>query len=96
MLVIPADRVVEAEESTKLLNVDIATSGVHWPELRDRVFGRIDAIVAGGTEYRKSLPNVTLYEGDARFTGDRQVTITMPDLIHRCGFSRSGRAGRWG
>ncbi|MGB3411358.1 MAG: mycothione reductase [Microthrixaceae bacterium] len=79
MLVIPADRVVEAAEATERLGVDIATNGVNWRQIRDRVFGRIDPIVAGGTEYRKSLPNVTLFEGDARFTGDRTVAISMAD-----------------
>lgn len=79
MLVIPADRVVEAAEATERLGLDIATNAVHWREIRDRVFGRIDPIVAGGTEYRKGLPNVTLFEGDARFSGDRTVTVSMPD-----------------
>lgn len=79
MLVIPADRMVEAHEATAKLGVDIEARAAHWPEIRDRVFGRIDPIVASGTDYRKSLPNVTLFEGDARFVGERTVKIAMTD-----------------
>ncbi len=79
MLVIPADRVVEAREASERLGVDIATNAVHWPAIRDRIFGRIDPIVESGTEYRATSPNVTLFQGDARFTGDRSVRIEMAD-----------------
>ena len=44
---------------------------VDWPALRDRVFGRIDPIVAAGKAYRQGpdCPNVTVYTGTARFVG---------------------------
>lgn len=67
MLVIPADRMVEAHEATAKLGVDIEARAAHWPEIRDRVFGRIDPIEAGGRAYRERLPNVTVYAETARF-----------------------------
>lgn len=58
------------------LGVDLTLDGVRWPDIRDRVFGRIDAIAAGGRRYRRDdNPNVTLFEGVGRFTGVRQVTV---------------------
>ena len=40
--------------------------------IRDRIFGRIDPISAGGREYRATgTPNLTLIEGTARFIGDK-------------------------
>lgn len=67
MFVLPADRVVEAGEAAAL-GVDIEVRGADWAAIRDRIFGRIDPIAAGGREYRaERCPNVTLIEGTARF-----------------------------
>jgi mycothione reductase len=59
-----------------------ARYGVHgtfesadWPAIRDRVFSRIDPIAAGGREYRLSNDNVTVFEGDARFVGERELEV---------------------
>ncbi len=46
-----------------------------WPAIRDRVFGRIDPIAEGGREYRHSLDNVVVFEGDARFVGERTLEV---------------------
>ncbi|HEY0521071.1 MAG TPA: FAD-dependent oxidoreductase, partial [Ilumatobacteraceae bacterium] len=46
-----------------------------WPAIVHRVFSRIDPIAEGGREYRLSLPNVTVYEGDARFVGERTIRV---------------------
>ena len=40
-----------------------------------RVFGRIDPIARGGLQYRYSLPNVTVYEGNATFVGERTLEV---------------------
>jgi len=63
MLVLPADRVVEAAESHRL-GVSFAPPSVDWPAIRDRLFGRIDPISAGGLEYRMGLDHVTVIEGE--------------------------------
>jgi mycothione reductase len=47
MFVLPADRVLEAADSHRL-GVTFPGPSVDWPDIRDRVFGRIDAISAGG------------------------------------------------
>ena len=47
MFVLPADRVVEADDAHRL-GVTFARRAVDWPAIRDRVFGRIDPISRGG------------------------------------------------
>ena len=42
------------------LGVHTQFDGADWPAIRDRVFGRIDPIAAGGEEYRRGLDNVTV------------------------------------
>ncbi|MCP3426481.1 mycothione reductase [Rothia sp. AR01] len=48
------------------LGVGMERTGVSWPAIRDRVFGRIDAISQGGLEYREGLENVDVYTEYAR------------------------------
>ncbi|MET9318444.1 mycothione reductase [Kribbella sp. NPDC003505] len=62
--------------------VDEQLLGVRWPEVRDRIFGRIDPIAAGGSEYRHHNPdnaNVTVYDGTGRFTGFKELTVDSKD-----------------
>ena len=67
MFVLPADRVAEAAEAA-VIGVDMHVNSTDWVGIRDRIFGRIDPIAAGGREYRaERCPNVTLIEGTARF-----------------------------
>jgi mycothione reductase len=88
MFVHPADLAAMPAAGARL-GVDATLDGVRWPEIRDRIFGRIDPIAAGGREYRCEHPdnaNVTVYEGTARFTGPRQLdidgeTITADQIV---------------
>ncbi len=90
MFVIPADITTWAETSDRL-GVDLRFHGADWGAIRDRVFGRIDPIAAGGREYRANgSPNVTLIEGTARFVGDRVLDvegerITAPQILIAAG-----------
>jgi mycothione reductase len=62
--------------------VDEQLLGVRWPEVRDRIFDRIDPIAAGGSEYRHHHPdnaNVHVYDGTGRFTGDKELTVDGKD-----------------
>ncbi len=63
--------------------VDSELHGVRWPEIRDRVFGRIDPIAEGGKLYRLEHPdndNVTVYREQAAFVGPKTLQIgTGPD-----------------
>lgn len=63
------------------LGVDLRFDGVDWPAIRDRIFARIDAIEAGGRSYREGpeCPNVSVFEGHGRFTGAKELTISLHD-----------------
>lgn len=75
MYVYPAD-VAQHVRHAGRYGVDATLDGVRWTEIRDRIFGRIDPISAGGRAYRADrCSQVTLYEGHARFTGPRQVMV---------------------
>jgi mycothione reductase len=75
MFVLPADVAEEARHSARL-GIDVTFNGADWAAIRDRVFGRIDPISSGGREYRANgSANVTLIEGTARFTGDKQFDV---------------------
>mgnify|MGYP003375824771 FL=1 len=77
MLIYPAT-VIRLAEEAKALGVDLSLDGVRWREIRDRTFGRIDPIAAGGEEYRRGQDHVTVYGGTATFVGDRTVEVTDP------------------
>jgi mycothione reductase len=62
--------------------VDEELVGVRWPEVRDRIFDRIDPIAASGSEYRHhhaDNANVTVYDGTGRFTGSKELTVDGKD-----------------
>ena len=90
MFVLPADVAVTAQTSEKL-GVDTQFIGADWAVIRDRIFGRIDPISAGGREYRATgTPNVTLIEGTARFIDDKVFdvdgrVITAPKVLLAAG-----------
>ncbi len=74
MFIYPAS-IVETVRTASPLGVDAHVDNVRWPEIVERVFGRIDPIAAGGEEYRRSLDNVTVFADDARFVGHKQVQV---------------------
>ncbi|NLA35507.1 MAG: mycothione reductase [Actinobacteria bacterium] len=74
MFVYPADLVTATREANQL-GVEAWVEDVRWVEIRDRVFGRIDPISAGGLDYRKSLDNVSVFEGHGRFTGPKTLEV---------------------
>jgi mycothione reductase len=76
MLIYAADVALSAStEHAARYGVHTEFHGADWPAIVHRVFGRIDPIAEGGREYRLSLPNVTVFEGDARFTGQRTLQV---------------------
>lgn len=77
MFVLPADAALSAKNSAKL-GIDTQFNGADWPAIRERVFGRIDSISAGGRDYRATgSANVTLLEGTARFIDDKVFAVDM-------------------
>jgi mycothione reductase len=91
MFVYPADIALSAAHGPRL-GVETHFDRVRWPEVRDRIFGRIDPISAGGRSWRADAnENVTLFEGHARFldahtidTGTG-VTITADQVVIAAG-----------
>ena len=77
MLIYAADVAESAAAVTNAAKYGVSTSfdGADWPAIVDRVFGRIDPIAEGGRQYRHSLDNVVVYEGDARFVGERELEV---------------------
>ena len=64
------------------LGVDAQLYGVRWPDVRDRIFGRIDPISAGGRRWRiEDNANVTVYEGLARFVGPKTLDTGTGETI---------------
>jgi mycothione reductase len=80
MFVHTADLAATPSVSSRF-GVDEELRAVRWPDVRDRIFGRIDPIAAGGREYRmahEDNANVTVYEGEGRFTGHKELTVSRP------------------
>ncbi len=92
MYVYPAELAQGAVEAGPL-GVDAHLDKVHWSAIRDRIFGRIDAIEAGGRDYRTGdrTPNTTVYTGTARFIGPKVLdtgtgeTITADRIVVAAG-----------
>ncbi|WP_342372899.1 mycothione reductase [Propioniciclava soli] len=74
MFVIPADYARAPEEAAPL-GVHLGSPRADWPAIRDRIFGRIDAISSGGESYRQFADNVTLYRATGRFVGERTLEV---------------------
>jgi mycothione reductase len=76
MLVYAAD-VAESAASDNGPKYGVTTrfESADWPAIVERVFNRIDPIVEGGRQYRYNLPNVTVFEGHARFVGERTLEV---------------------
>src|ERR1700712_2484276 len=74
MFVYPADLARSARRGPAL-GVDTSYDGARWPEIRDRVFGRIDPIAQSGEDYRRRLPNIDVYDEHCTFVDDHTLTL---------------------
>ena len=91
MFVHTADQAA-APQNAKKLGVDATLDAVHWPEIRDRIFDRIDPIAEGGRNWRANEnANVTVYEGTAHFIDANTIdtgtgeTITADRIVVAAG-----------
>ncbi len=90
MFVYPADLARSARHAPAL-GVDMSYDGARWPEIRDRIFGRIDPMVASGKTYRQGQPHVDVYDQHARFVDDHTldtgtgVQITADQIVIAAG-----------
>lgn len=80
MFVHPAE-LADAARHGKALGIDAQLNSVDWPGIRDRIFGRIDAIESGGRQYREGpeCPNITVFAGRGRFSGHKELHIDLRD-----------------
>ncbi|QKW23375.1 mycothione reductase [Kitasatospora sp. NA04385] len=78
MLVATAD-VADTVRDAGRHDVDARLREVRWPDVRERVFGRLDAAAAEGEQGRRDAPGTTVYRGTARFTGPRRITVDTAD-----------------
>ena len=74
MLIHVADIVTEINDSHEL-GIEVAPPSINWSEIKTRIFGRIDPIATGGEDYRRSLPNVTVYNGEASFLSRHTIEV---------------------
>ena len=76
MLVYAAD-VAETIRSAERYGIKAKLESVDWVAIRDRVFGRIDPIAAGGETYRMSeeCSNITVYKGHGKFLNEKVVQV---------------------
>lgn len=90
MFVYAADVAASVSEGARL-GVHATLDRVDWPSIVERVFGRIDAIAAGGEDYRSNrCPNITVFRGHGRFVGPKVVEvngqeITAPQILLAAG-----------
>ena len=81
MFVYPAD-LAYATVHAAPLGVDTTLDRVRWPEIRDRIFARIDPISEAGRRWRtEGNDNVTVYDGHARFTGPLELDTGTGERI---------------
>jgi mycothione reductase len=64
-----AAEVAQTVREAARYGVDAHVDGVRWTDIVSRVFGRIDPLAIGGEHYRRSSPNVTVYDSHTRFAG---------------------------
>jgi mycothione reductase len=80
MFVHPADLAASTVEAIRL-GVDLDLQGVHWREIRERIFDRIDPMAARGRGHRQRSDNVTVFDARARFVGPRELDVGAADTI---------------
>jgi len=80
MLVHAADTIQSIKDSSRF-GIDATLDRVRWPDIRDRVFDRIDPIAESGAEYRRGSgsPNVTALVGHAQFVDERRLEVDTAD-----------------
>lgn len=77
MFVYAAD-VADTIKASARYGIDSHIDKVRWPDIVARVFGRIDPIAAGGEDYRRNDPDITVYASHTRFgpkTADGRYTL---------------------
>jgi mycothione reductase len=74
MLVYTADVVSHIQTAAKY-GIDATVNQVRWPDIVNRVFGRIDSIPPSGKAYRESLDNVRVFSGEGTFVAPKVIEV---------------------
>ncbi|MDO5681297.1 MAG: mycothione reductase [Propionibacteriaceae bacterium] len=74
MFVRPAD-LAAAHVDAQRVDVALTPGRPDWPAIRDRIFGRIDAIAESGKQWRQDNEHITLFQGEGRFTGEKTLGV---------------------
>jgi mycothione reductase len=62
-----AAEVAQSARQSAQYGVDAHVDGVRWGDIVSRVFGRIDPLAMGGENYRRSSPNLQVFDSHTRF-----------------------------
>lgn len=80
MFVYAADVALHVRESERH-QVRSTLDGVDWPDIVERVFGRIDPIAAGGERYRtQECDNITVFGGSGAFVDHKVLEVDGEQL----------------
>jgi mycothione reductase len=74
--------VAQSVRESAQYGVDAHVDGVRWGDIVSRVFGRIDPLSLGGENYRRSSPNVEVFDSHTRFgpsRSDGRYTLRTDD-----------------
>jgi len=75
MFIYAADVAMHVREADRF-GVHATLDGVDWPAVRDRVFGRIDPIAAGGERYRvEDCEHITVFRGSGAFVDHKVLEV---------------------
>lgn len=81
MFAYPAQLAATARDAERL-GVDLSVDATNWPEIRDRIFNRIDAISEAGKHYRDvQLDHTTLITEEVHFSGPKQLTTSSGRVL---------------
>ena len=78
MFVYAADVASHIRHSS-VYGIDSQINGIRWPDIVDRIFGRIDPIPPSGKAYRESTANTTVFTAEGRFVGAKVIETKGPD-----------------
>jgi mycothione reductase len=74
MYVYPAG-LARTPEHARELGVDLELVGTRWPDIRDRIFARVDRDSAEGRKFREESDNVTVFDRRCHFVGAKQLVV---------------------
>jgi mycothione reductase len=65
----------------RALGVDLELVRTRWPDIRDRIFARIDHDSAAGRKFRAESDNVTVFDRRCHFVGAKQLAVGAETII---------------